>query len=174
RWQQNRFVPIGNATSRDINSTNFNPDLDTYLGNILNWAVMSRIDVAKKVLTGGKGSPAKNPNILTGEGDGTYEADLTRYGWPTPSFNVVGTLYRFNKPTYLSSIPQRFYVQRYNTRTRSWENLKTYECQVDVSSVPLSQKIGIFRQIADKDLDGNWDPGKEIPRFGLFFFSTSV
>ncbi|MEN3045244.1 MAG: hypothetical protein ABDH37_08565, partial [Candidatus Hydrothermales bacterium] len=25
RWQQNRFVPIGNATSRDINSTNFNP-----------------------------------------------------------------------------------------------------------------------------------------------------
>lgn len=170
QYQSQKFVAVGYNTDHSINATNFNPSQDKYLGNILNWACMSRIDVAKKVLTGGKGLPLNliDKHTLIGEGDGS--------GWPTPSFTVSGTQYRISKPGYGSNNPQYFYVQEYETsgwRPR-WRTIKTYRCYVDVSGVPVEEKCGVIRKIADKDFDGQWDQGKEIPRFGLFFFSTHI
>jgi type IV pilus assembly protein PilY1 len=141
-----------------INTTTFNFDANRYLGNILNWGVMSRNDVAKKALTGGAGEPSNqvDKNTLIGCGDGS--------GWPTPWITVGEEEYRFEKPEYMSNIPHVFYI------TRSYPySTKEYNCWVDVSRVPVQYKIGVIRQIADKDLNGNWDP--DAPRFGLMTFT---
>ena len=172
KYRNQKFYAVGYSTNRSFNTQNFNPSADQYHGNILNWAVMSRIDVAKKVLTGGAGEPTQSidKHTLIGIGDGSnYPLES---GWPTPSFSVGGVTYRFSKPVYMSNRPTEFYIQRYNSSRRKWETIKTYDCRVNVNGVPISEKCGVIRQIADKDLDGTWDQGKEIPRFGLFFFST--
>ncbi len=160
KYQSNKWVAVGYNSNHSLNTTNFNFDADRYLGNILNWAVMSRNDVAKKALTGGKGLPETqiDKNTLIGEGDGR--------GWPTPTFTVGGRGYTFEKPSYMSNIPSTFYVVRNYPYSK-----KTYKCYVDVSRVPVRNKIGVIRQIADKDLNGNWDPN--APRFGLMIFPRS-
>ncbi|MEO0263370.1 MAG: PilC/PilY family type IV pilus protein [candidate division WOR-3 bacterium] len=164
RYQSNKWVAVGYNPDHSLNITNFNFDQDRYLGNILNWAVMSRNDVAKKALTGGKGEPTNqiDKHTLIGEGDG---GSGSYYGWPTISFEVGGRRYRFDKPRYMSQNPDIFYVVR-----RSPSSTKTYRCNVDVSRVPKIYKIGVIRLIADKDTNGNWDP--EAPRFGLMTFTT--
>ena len=157
RYQSNKWVAVGYNTDHSLNPTNFNFDQDRYLGNILNWAVMSRNDVAKKALTGGKGLPTNqvDKHTLIADGDGR--------GWPTFSFVVGGIRYRFEKPEYMSNQTEEFYVVRNYPYYK-----KTYRCYVDVSKVPKKNKIGVIRQIADKDLNGNWDP--DAPRFALMVF----
>lgn len=155
----NKWYAVGYNSDHSLNTTNFNFNANRYLGNILNWGVMSRNDVAKKALTGGYGLPSNqvDKNTLIGQGDGD--------GWPTPWFYVGRYKYRFEKPGYMSNQPHIFYVVRDDFTT------KTYNCWIDVSKVPVKYKIGVIRQIADKDLDGNWDP--EAPRFGLIVFPQS-
>ncbi|MEO0300600.1 MAG: PilC/PilY family type IV pilus protein [candidate division WOR-3 bacterium] len=172
QYSSQKFYAVGYSTNRSFNTTNFNPSSDRYHGNILNWAVMSRIDVAKKALTGGAGEPTQaiDKHTLIGLGDGSNIPSES--GWPTPSFTVAGNSYRFSKPIYMSNKPTEFYVQIY--QSGQWKTIKTYNCRVNVNGVPKEEKCGVIRQIADKDLDGNWDQGKEIPRFGLFFFSTYI
>ncbi len=181
RYQNQVFKAVGYSSDHTINPNTFNPRMDRYLGNILNWGVMSRIDVAKKALTGGKGEPQNqiDKHTLIGEGDGEgmwINVDGTSVRvWPTPHFSVGGRYYRFSKPGYYSNQPSYFYIEK-DTIIRgrpTWIRIKTYRCRVDVSGVSVEEKAGIIRKIADKDFDGQWDQGKEIPRFALFFFSTT-
>ena len=156
-YVSNEWRAVGYNRDHSLNITNFNFDYNRYLGNILNWGVMSRNDVAKKALTGGAGQPTQaiDKNKLIGHGGG--------YGWPTPWITVGGREYRFKKPAGIQ--PDRFIIER-----NSPSATKTYNCWVDVSKVPKQYKIGVIREIADTNLDGNWDPDK--PRFGLMTFTT--
>jgi len=170
QYSSQKFTPVGYCNGNyNLNTTNFDVANDKYLGNILNWGTMSRIDVAKKVLAGGYGQPTNqvDKHTLIGQGDGD--------GWPTPDFRV-DTVYRISKPAYMSNKPEEFYIQR---RYRKYGNyyyttIKTYKNNIDVSNMSVYLKMGVIRQIADKDLDGNWDAGEEIPRFALMIFSTST
>ncbi len=167
RYASNKWSAVGYDASHtffDMSSTS-NPRIS---GNILNWGVMSRIDVAKKVLAGGRGTPGNlyNKHTLIGEGDG---GSGYYGGWRTPPIQGNdGMWYCFDKPYYMSNSPQRFYIYRFSAP--KWYHVGTYDCRVDVVNVPDELKIGVIGQIADKDLNGYWDP--EAPRFGLLIFST--
>lgn len=144
-------------------------------GNILNWGVMSRIDVAKKVLTGGKGTPGSlyNKNTLIGEGEGGRGSWAGWRTWPIQGND--GKWYCFDKPsyqwwTYDFNRVRIFYIYRFNSSTHQWDSVDKYNCWIDVRNVPDNLKGGVIAQIADKDGDGYWDP--EAPRFGLLIFST--
>ncbi len=168
------------AVGYDTSHTYFNvadPTSPSISGNILNWAIMSRIDVARRVLTGGAGVPTVliDKNTLIAEGSNYYswyQAGVT--GWPTPSISIGGINYRFNKPISRVYPGTNDEIIIEVESGRRWAEVGTYHAWVDVSKVPVEYKAGVIRQIADKDLDGNWDQGKEIPRFGLFFFSTRI
>ncbi len=61
-------------------------------GNMMNFAVMSRMDVARKALAGGKGQPTTsvNKHVLEAEGE-NYGWDSTTFGWPA-SLDYTNTL----------------------------------------------------------------------------------
>jgi|Deesub1362B_J571_1020462.scaffolds.fasta_scaffold00033_14 type IV pilus assembly protein PilY1 len=170
RHRNNVWRAVGYDPSHTVFDMS-NTGMPRISGNILNWGVMSRMDAAKKALAGGKGTPGNlyNKNRLIGEGDG---GSGYRGGWRTwPVQGDDGNWYCFDKPWYYSNHPEDFYIYRFNTSTHRWTYVDDYECRVDVRNVPDELKIGVIGQIADKDLDGYWDP--EAPRFGLLIFSTS-
>ncbi len=157
QYKSGVWVPVGpdmNRTRIDISD----PDRPIISGNILNWALMSRMDVLKKVLTGGEGEPsgALLKDRIYSRGSGS--------GWPA-RITVNGKTFRFRRSG--GSKNRSFTLER---RTPwGWPDVGTYRATVDVSSEPVTERVGIFRQIADKDLDGQWDPGS--PRWGVVYFS---
>ncbi len=191
-YQSNKWKAFRKNPDHSLNPTNFdvsNPDRPKILGNILNWAVMSRNDVAKKVLAGGKGTPTQtyDKQILIGEGTGgTRKAtkiyyyyfsggNHPAYSWPTLPIKIGNDYYIFDKPGYDDGQAQSniFYIKKWNPSTKTWEVIRDqgYNCNVDVKNVPIEEKMGVIAQIADKDKDRRWDPDQ--PRFGLFVFSTT-
>ena len=120
-------------------------------GSFLNWATMSRIDILRKVLTGGKSEPESdqlNPEILVSESSswtcyyGDCEISVEKEdGVPTLTINdydgtcLLGTLSSAHR-------------------------------KVDL---PGRTKSGIVQDVGDTDHDGQWD--SDAPRFGLMVYN---
>ncbi len=138
-----------------------------FYGNIMNWACMSRIDVAKKVLTGGMGSPphSMDKQFLEGAGGAYFGYDCF---WPcTLSYTSGGRLYRyrFSKPTR-----RTIRVDTIGPRDPNGMAVGSYQLDIDVRNDTIFR--GVIRQIADKDLDRMWDG--DAPRFALMFYNTDI
>ena len=124
----------------------------TWPGNLLNFAVMSRMSVLKKVLVGGK-ARSRQGNVHTLECE---SRDFSR-----PKYAIIG-----NK-TYTFYVqggsPSRLTIKRGNsTLISNAQNL------VDVDS---SFTRGVLQKLGDKDGDQKWDD--DAPRFWLFVFNDS-
>jgi len=160
RYQSGEWRPIGPDPNRDVIdvSDRNNPVIS---GNLLNWALMSRMDVLKRVLTGGEGDPTGQllKNSLKSRGSG--------YGWPAQVRARNGKNYQFSRSG--GSTNTQFVLREWSGST--WSQVGVYSATVDVSSEPIESRIGIFRQLADKDLDGRWD--RNTPRWGVFAFDAN-
>lgn len=141
RWNANRFVsdPTG-----------------PFPGRILNWACMSRADVAKKVLTGGKANVLGSVARLVSEGrlswTKTYQRDASNY-------NTITVTHAGNDATQLS-ITATGINPPFNA------NLNNAAVEVDI---PESEYRGVLDQIGDKDDDRHWD--QDAPLFGLWHYN---
>ncbi|MCJ7547767.1 MAG: hypothetical protein MUP30_13280 [Deltaproteobacteria bacterium] len=122
-------------------------------GNLLNWATMSRIDVMRKVLIGGKAaSRVTDPHVLISEG-GTWDyTDTTLHC----QFAVSGGSNQEHTITITDS---------------------GGTCPVTVSGATVkvdvpedTVRVGVVQEIADRDMDGTWDTG--APRFGIMIYNT--
>ncbi len=142
-------------------------------GNIMNWMIMSRIDVARKALVGGKGLPLHSINKHTLQAEARNLGwPVSQFGWPcTLSYSKTGITYRYRieKPSlnqvrivHLSGIgPDSLGVRR--------NDYADFVCDIDVVGT-ADTAAGVIRQIGDKNLDCDWD--QDAPRFALMFFST--
>lgn len=141
RWNSNRFVsdPAG-----------------IWPGNILNWATHSRADVAKKVLTGGKGNILGSVARLLSEGRGSwsdryYRRDATNYN-------------RF----YISHSANATYLTVTAVGANPPINATMSGRKVTVD-IPAEEYRGVLDQIGDKDNDDHWDD--DAPIFGLWHYN---
>jgi type IV pilus assembly protein PilY1 len=128
-------------------------------GNVLNWACMSRIDIARKVLIGGKAQSRTGAVYkLLGQGSGD--------GWGSGGRDTVtlgGTRYRIDKPNATQVTFTRV------GGTSPGALIGTYNVAVDVRAVNAR---GVIQQISDKDDNGVWD--EDVPRFGLMTYSSGA
>jgi len=126
-------------------------------GKILNWACMSRADVAKKVLTGGKGNVNGSVASLLSEGRSswtrTYRRDASNY-------NTLSITHSANA-TYVT-------VTRTGANPPINSTLSNEKVKVDI---PEPEYRGVLDQIGDKDDDRHWDD--EAPIFGLWHYNES-
>ncbi len=141
RWQTNRFVsdPAG-----------------PFPGKILNWACMSRADIAKKVLTGGKGNEQGSVAQLVSEG---------RYSW-TKTYRRDANNYNTFSITHSANITY-LTVSRTGANPPINATLNNQRVQVDI---PVLEYRGVLDQIGDKDDNRHWDD--DAPIFGLWHFNT--
>lgn len=133
-----------------------------YPGRILNWACMSRGDIAKKVLIGGRGpstwGAASDPVRLESEGRYSWTVYYRSSNNPSSNYSAITVTHSSTPgPTFVS-------ITRYGTGPLP--PLSSQPVQVDI---PRRTWGGIMRQIADKDDNGHWDPN--VPRFGLACFN---
>lgn len=123
-------------------------------GNILNWVCMSRADVAKKVLTGGKGNLVGGHARLQSEGRSSwtkrYHRDATNYN----EFYV----YHSANATYVEVT-----IVGANPPINA-----TMDHKVAVD-IPAIEYRGVLDQIGDKDDDDHWDA--DAPIFGLWHYN---
>ncbi|KPK69653.1 hypothetical protein AMJ87_10080, partial [candidate division WOR_3 bacterium SM23_60] len=136
-------------------------------GNILNWAMMSRIDVARRALFAGAGQPSsqivKNKLSSVGGPD-----DLTNSAWPcTLVYNKTTppAVIEFSRPD-LDNIQITFLsgnvVGLSSTTVSSIVNYSTPD--------PYNyDHRGIVHMFGDDNDDNKWDD--DAPRVGLMFFS---
>uniref|UniRef100_A0A7C4THX6 PilY1 beta-propeller domain-containing protein n=1 Tax=candidate division WOR-3 bacterium TaxID=2052148 RepID=A0A7C4THX6_UNCW3 len=138
-------------------------------GNIMNWMVMSRIDVARKALVGGKGLPQHSINKHT------MIAEAENLGWSTSLFGWPCTLsYKKGNVTYKYQIEKPTLSEVRISKVGNWSGPDTiprgtFRCYINVEGT-ADTAAGVIRQIGDKDLDCDWD--EDAPRFALMFFST--
>lgn len=151
RYTGSKFVENGSCSAADRD----NPGAwgaDYIPGNLLNWATMSRIDVLRKVLLGGKSvSRQTNSHTLLSDG-GTWQfvdANLEC------TFTVTGA----------NNLAHSLTIQNGGNKC-SLPDLTGADVKVDV---PLAERTGVVQHIADRDYDGSWDAG--APRFGLMVFA---
>jgi len=151
QYSSNKFIENGDCTVAQWNSP-AEWSSTKIPGNLLNWAAMSRIDVMRKVLIGGKSvSHISNTHTLLSEG-GTWDyTDTTLHC----KFAVSGGSNQEHTITITDSggtcpVP------------RSAANVKV--------DVPEAERIGIVQEIGDRDFDGTWDTG--AARFGIMIYNT--
>jgi len=151
QYGSNKFTENGDCTEAQRNdplewSSSMIP------GNLLNWAAMSRIDVMRKVLIGGKSvSHISNTHTLLSEG-GTWDyTDTTLHC----KFAVSGGSNQAHTVTITSSGGTCPF-------TLSGANVKV--------DVPEAERIGVVQEIGDRDFDGTWDTG--AARFGIMIYNT--
>ncbi|OPX18342.1 hypothetical protein BXT86_01685 [candidate division WOR-3 bacterium 4484_100] len=147
RWQNNRFVSDPNGP---------------FPGRILNWACMSRCDVAKKVLTGGKGNINGNVARLVSEGRDAYWPSPLYYRRDYSNYNKIYVAHGGNDMTYIR-------IYKYgsnppiNAQLTSWTPVRV--------DIPEPEYRGVLDQIGDKDDDRHWDD--DAPLFGLWHYNYS-
>ncbi len=128
---------------------------DCIPGNLLNWATMTRIDVLRKVLIGGKSvSTQYNTHTLEGEGGNWVFKDSNLHC----KFKLV----RGSYPELAHKLTIKNYKGACVVGT-----LSNAKIRVDV---PDRERRGVIQNISDKNYDGQWDEG--APRFGLMIFSS--
>ncbi|MCU0607178.1 MAG: PilC/PilY family type IV pilus protein [Candidatus Edwardsbacteria bacterium] len=124
----------------------------TWPGWLLNWVTMSRTDVLRKVLIGGKYSS----NILGAE----CASSWTKYYIRTSTANYN----RFNVSS--SGGATQLTVTKTGTPPI---NATLSSAKVSIVAPPPFR--GVLHQLADKDFDGTWDDN--APRFGLWDYNNS-
>jgi type IV pilus assembly protein PilY1 len=140
-WNSNRFVssPTG-----------------PFPGRILNWACMSRADIAKKVLTGGKGNVTGAVACLISEGRSswtkTYRRDASNY-------NTFSVSHSGNDETVLT-------ITATGANPPITTTIANRPIEVDI---PESEYRGVLDQIGDKDDNRHWD--EDAPLFGLWHYN---
>jgi type IV pilus assembly protein PilY1 len=146
-----------------------------FSGNLMNYACMSRIDVTRKVLTGGAGQPTNQlyKNKLEAEG-GVYNGNLYG-GYPTPNYSyTIGGLtytYRFTKPSSGPDASRRgqIVIQRVHAHLGP-DSIPTGTFNQIIIPPDQNKVYGVLRQICDKDFDGNFD--QNAPRLALMFYNA--
>lgn len=124
----------------------------TWPGWLLNWACMSRTDVMRKVLIGGKYASDQ----LLAENGNTW----TKYYLTTSTAN-------YNKfVTALSGGSTQLTVTKAGTAP-----VNSTLASAKVSVTAPGPFRGVLHQIADKDDNGTWDDN--APRFGLWAYNNS-
>ncbi len=147
-----------------------------YPGNVMNWACMSRIDVTRKVLTGGAGQPTNQlyKNSLEAAG-GVYYGGLYR-GYPTPAYtyNSGGLFYSytFTKPSSGPDSERRKKIVIVKNHAHNGpDSIPTGVCNLIIVPPDQNKVSGVLRQICDKDFDGNFD--QNAPRLALMFYRAN-
>ena len=139
KWNVNRFVA--------------DPSGD-WPGGILNWVCMSRADVAKKVLTAGKGNILGRVARLESEGVDSwikwYAIDGSNYNEFQVSHSAGATILTVTK---VGSAPID-------------ATLSGVTVKVDI---PVDEYRGVLDQIGDKDDNRHWDD--DAPQFGLWHYN---
>ncbi|MEO0184577.1 MAG: PilC/PilY family type IV pilus protein [candidate division WOR-3 bacterium] len=140
RWQVNRFVsdPTG-----------------PWPGKILNWATHSRADIAKKVLTGGKGNEVGGVARLLSEGRSSWTKYYRR---DASNYNIFSISHQANATKLTVTIVGS------NPPINATLNNVTVE--VDI---PQIEYRGVLDQIGDKDDNRHWDD--DAPIFGLWHYN---
>lgn len=130
----------------------------TWPGRILNWACMSRADVAKKVLTGGKGNIQGPIARLTSEG--------------TQSYNKIYQRDKDNYNTFIITHTAPGVTQVQITKTGLFPPINATQVQVSVIvDIPEEEYRGVLDQIGDKNDDRHWDD--DAPLFGLWHYNDN-
>ncbi|MGB9916930.1 MAG: pilus assembly protein [Candidatus Hydrothermia bacterium] len=148
RYDNNEWVPVDQ-------SANFNT---TWPGNLLNWAIMSRFSVLKKVLVGGKAtarSPRGFAHTLICESRNSWDKYYT-YG---------GSKYRFTVSGGSAGSASSIVIRRWTGR--NWVQLLSATNKVAIDS---TFSRGVIQKLGDKDIDGRWDD--DTPRFWLIMFNS--
>jgi Tfp pilus tip-associated adhesin PilY1 len=148
----NTFIENGDCTQAQwADPTSWN---STHIpGNLLNWIAMSRVDILRKVLIGGKSvAHISNTHTLLSEG-GTWTYTDTNLSC---QFSVSGGTNQAHTISVSSSGGTCPF-------TLSGANVKV--------DLPEAERVGVVQQISDRDNDGAWDTG--APRFGLMVYSSS-
>ncbi|MDI6850852.1 MAG: PilC/PilY family type IV pilus protein [bacterium] len=144
-YDGNAWVPVNNSA-----------DYYTYWpGNVLNWAVMSRMSVLKKVLVGGKAearSPRGFAHTLLCE---------SRYSW-TRYATLNGRTYAFY---VVGGSPSSLKI--YWLEGGDWDRILSAQNRVEIDS---TFSRGVIQKLGDKDMDGRWDD--DAPRFWLINFNA--
>ncbi|MEO0230490.1 MAG: PilC/PilY family type IV pilus protein, partial [candidate division WOR-3 bacterium] len=130
-------------------------------GNLLNWAIMSRFSVLKKVLVGGKAearSPRGFAHTLVCESRGSWTKSYT-YGGYEYRFTVSGTA------TTTSSIT----ISRRPLSGSTWSTI--LNSATNKVAIDSTFSRGIIQKLGDRDADGRWDD--DAARFWLITFNNS-
>lgn len=152
QYSSNKFIENGDCTEAQRNDkTSWSST--KIPGNLLNWATMSRIDVLRKVLIGGKSvSVQLNTHTLLSEGGTWIYTDSNL----KCTFSVSGGTNQAHTITVSSCCTGTCPF------TLSGANVKV--------DVPETERIGVVQELADRDYDGTWDFG--APRFGTMIYNT--
>jgi type IV pilus assembly protein PilY1 len=139
-WSVNRFIsdPAG-----------------PFPGRILNWACMSRADIAKRVLTGGKGNVTGSVACLMSEGRLSW---TKKYQKDASNYNTFSISHSANKT--------RLTVTTTGANPPINATISNITVQVDI---PEQEYRGVLDQIGDKDDDRHWD--EDAPLFGLWHYN---
>lgn len=141
------------------NSNHFESDpTGSWPGNILNWAVMSRADVAKKVLTGGKGNVLGSVARLISEGRYSWSVEYHRDATNYNTFSVI------HSPNGGGTTILTVTTNGANPPINATMGNTTV--RVDI---PEEEYRGVLDQIGDKDDDRHWDD--DAPIFGLWHYN---
>lgn len=147
-----KFLENGDCSAAQMNDPS-QWDSTHIPGNLLNWATMSRVDILRKVLIGGKSvSTQLNAHTLLSEG-GTWEFDDTTLQC---RFSVSGGTNQAHTLT----------LTNYGA-VCALPNLAGADIKVDV---PEAERIGVVQEIGDRDYDADWDTN--APRFGLMVYGA--
>ncbi|UCC12471.1 MAG: hypothetical protein JSW02_02745 [candidate division WOR-3 bacterium] len=147
--------------------------LGPFPGNIMNWAIMSRVDILRKVLVGGKGEPSQEwpKHTLEPQGSGR--------GWPCYiNATVNGSSVGYMFEAYTADADWWIRIRQVSPVSgATWVTLdrpiptnERYHNKIDVPAGDPYGMGGVLRQIADKDNDGNFD--EEAPRVAIQYFSA--
>ena len=151
QYGSNKFEENGDCTEAQMNDPS-QWDASHIPGNLLNWATMSRLDVMRKVLIGGKSLSPQGSNVhtLLSEG-GTWAYTDASLGC---TFSVSGGTNQAHEITITDDGTCPF-------------TLAASDVKMDV---PNNDKVGVVQVISDRDIDGDWDDN--APRFGLMIFGS--
>ncbi len=126
-------------------------------GRILNWACMSRADIALKVLTGGKGNKTGNKYTLESQGNLSYNKYYCNKTNPLTNFNRFSVTHTANL-TYVT-------VTKVGTGAPINGTLASATVKVEVHE---SFYGGVLDALSDQDNDEHYDDA--APIFGLWAF----
>jgi len=131
-----------------------------FKGNLLNWACMRRVDVARKVLMGGRSESAGTKKRLVGYSGGSGLMKFHENGDVDPSTDLVGPAdqYNYDYKFKLSSGYIRFYYWRKAWGGGKYSVENWYRIKVEV---PPEKITGVIQKTSDK------------VRYGLEFFNYS-
>lgn len=150
QYGSNKFEENASCTDTDkIGSSN------CISGNLLNWATMSRIDLMRKALIGGKAASTQlNTHTLRGEG-----------GWYAYSDDELDCTFTISDGSY-PNLAHELTISDYDGGTCQVGTISNANIKVDL---PDNERRGIIQSLSDQDYNGSWDD--DAPRFGLMFFA---